>query len=159
MHSPSLWIIRFFVKIQLSPLYSACKVYSHKLPPWKKETDRCYPFWLHVSGVLLSKMFTAAPCDSFLRVGKWQSRAEYALIALLFSPSQRLQLRREKMTSHYSWMPAISRWSGWGDSVFVDMSQPENSICFYIHLWQNSRLMWNAFWVDKSYSKILNILF
>lgn len=57
-------------------------------------------------------------------------RAEYALIALLSSPSQRSQLRR--LTSHYSKMPAISRWSGRGDSVPAgDRSNPGAPSTFY----------------------------
>lgn len=121
----------FFERIQLQELFCVfCPLHCIQLlcGKKKKETDSCYPFWRRVSGVLWSKMFTAAPCDSFLRVGKWQSRTEYALIALFPSPSQRSQLWGLKC--HYSWMPAISRWSGWGDSVFGDMLQPESSICF-----------------------------
>lgn len=61
------WLFCVFPR---SLLYSAWRVYSHGLP-LVKETNSCYPLWLHVSGVLRSKMFTAAPCDSCLRVAKW----------------------------------------------------------------------------------------
>lgn len=55
-------------------------------------------------------------------------RSEYTLIALLSSPSQRSQLRR--LESHYSEMPAISRWSGRGYGVRDGVLHPESAIRF-----------------------------
>ncbi len=119
-----------------SPLYSACKVYSHGLPLWKRliaailfdcKSQECWG----------AKCLQLHPVIAFWEWANDCGRTECALIALLSSPSQRSQLRR--LRSHYGKMPAISRWSGYGDSVLGGVLPPESSIhfiyCLSIHIY------------------------
>lgn len=106
-------------------------VYSHGLPLWKRliaailfdcMSQECWG----------AKCLQLHPVIAFWEWPNDCSRTECALIALLSSPSPRSQRRRLK--SHYSKMPVISRWSGYGDSVLCGVLYPESAIHFVYFL-------------------------
>lgn len=89
-----------------SPLHSAHKVYFLKT---------------RLMGGQGATMFTAAPYNIFLRLGKWHRRSEYALIALL-TISEVAAWETQELLQLNAFNKQMCAFGG--------MMQPERSICF-----------------------------